>query len=96
MVVRGVGRAGRQVGLAARIGLSRRQLERLFRQHLRKTPAQHYLETRLDRARHLLQQTDQPVMAVACATGFVSASHFSTCFRQMYGHTPRQERLPAA
>ncbi|MFO1069277.1 MAG: GlxA family transcriptional regulator [Geminicoccaceae bacterium] len=85
-----------QEALAARIGLSRRQLERLFRQHLRKTPAQHYLETRLDRARHLLQQTDQPVMAVACATGFVSASHFSTCFRQMYGHTPRQERLPAA
>jgi transcriptional regulator GlxA family with amidase domain len=81
-----------QETLASRIGLSRRQLERLFRQHLRKTPAQHYLETRLQRARHLLEQTDQPVMAIACATGFVSASHFSTCFRQTFGRTPRETR----
>jgi transcriptional regulator GlxA family with amidase domain len=78
--------------LARNVGLSRRQLERLFRQHLGRTPAQHYLETRLERARHLLQQTDQPVMAVACATGFVSASHFSTCYRQLFGRTPREER----
>lgn len=86
-----------QETLSHRIGLSRRQLERLFRQHLRRTPAQHYLETRLERARHLLQQTDQPVMAVACATGFVSASHFSTCYRQMFGKRPREEREhPAA
>jgi transcriptional regulator GlxA family with amidase domain len=32
------------------------------------------------------------VMAVACATGFVSASHFSTCYRQMFGKRPREER----
>ena len=29
---------------------------------------------------------------VAFATGFVSASHFSTCYRQLYGSTPRAER----
>jgi transcriptional regulator GlxA family with amidase domain len=81
-----------QETLSRWVGLSRRQLERLFRQHLRRTPAQHYLETRLERARHLLRQTDQPVMAVACATGFVSASHFSTCYRQLFGRTPREER----
>lgn len=84
-----------QEQLAREIGLSRRQLERLFRQHLGRTPAQHYLETRLERARHLLRQTDQPVMAVACATGFVSASHFSTCYRQLFGRTPREERARA-
>jgi transcriptional regulator GlxA family with amidase domain len=82
-----------QETLARRVGLSRRQLERLFRQHLDRTPAQHYLATRLERARHLLRQTDQPVMAVACATGFVSASHFSTCYRQLFGRTPREERV---
>ena len=82
--------------LAERIELSRRQLERLFRRHLGRTPAQFYLETRLERARHLLYQTDMPIMSVACATGFVSASHFTTCYRQMFGKTPRAERVRAA
>ena len=82
--------------LAKYVGMSRRQLERLFKKHLGRTPAQYYLELRLERARHLLYQTDLPIMNVACACGFVSASHFSTCYRQMYGKTPRQERLAAA
>ena len=85
-----------QESLAGRIDLSRRQLERLFRRHLGRTPAQYYLETRLERARHLLFQTDMPIMSVACATGFVSASHFTTCYRQMFGKTPRAERVRAA
>lgn len=79
--------------LARYIGLSRRQLERLFRKHLGKTPAQYYLELRLERARHLLYQTSMPIMNVAFACGFVSASHFSTCYRQKYGRTPRAERV---
>jgi len=78
--------------LAAYVGVSRRQLERLFKRHVGRTPAHYYLELRLDRARHLLYQTDLPIMDVACACGFVSASHFSTCYRQMYGKTPREER----
>jgi AraC family transcriptional regulator, glycine betaine-responsive activator len=82
--------------LAQYVGLSRRQLERLFRRHLGRSPAQYYLELRLERARHLLYQTDLPIMSIACAAGFVSASHFSTCYRQMYGKTPRAERTAAA
>ena len=85
-----------QESLAVHIELSRRQLERLFRRHIGRTPAQFYLETRLERARHLLYQTDMPIMSVACATGFVSASHFTTCYRQMFGKTPRAERVRAA
>ena len=78
--------------LARYVGLSRRQLERLFRKNLGRTPAQYYLELRLERARNLLYQTTMPIMNVAFACGFVSASHFSTCYRQMYGKTPRAER----
>ncbi len=85
-----------QEQLAHYIGLSRRQLERLFRRHMGRTPAQYYLELRLERARHLLYQTDLPIMNIACACGFVSASHFSTCYRQMFGKTPRAERSEAA
>lgn len=82
--------------LARYVGLSRRQLERLFKKHLGRTPAQYYLQLRLERARHLLYQTTMPIMNIAFACGFVSASHFSTCYRQMYGRTPRAERLGLA
>ena len=51
--------------LAKYVGMSRRQLERLFKKHLGRTPAQYYLELRLERARHLLYQTDLPIMNVA-------------------------------
>ncbi|MCK6453342.1 MAG: GlxA family transcriptional regulator [Alphaproteobacteria bacterium] len=78
--------------LARRVGLSRRQLERLFRRYLRKAPARHYLELRLQRARLLLLQSTLSIIDVALACGFVSASHFSKCYRQAYQRSPKQER----
>lgn len=80
------------VEVAKYAGLSRRQIERLFRQHMGRSPARYYLEIRLDRARHLLLQSSLPVVEVAVACGFVSASHFSKCYRELYGKSPQQER----
>lgn len=77
-------------------GLSRRQVERLFRRHLGRSPARYYLEIRIDRARHLLLQSNMPIVDVAIACGFVSASHFSKCYREMYGRSPQMERIQAA
>lgn len=74
-------------------GLSRRQIERLFRQHMGRSPARYYLEIRLDRARHLLVQSSLPIVEVAIACGFVSASHFSKCYRELYARSPQQERV---
>ncbi len=82
--------------LADAAGLSKRQLERLFRKYLERTPTRYYLELRLSRARHLLLQTALSVFGVAVACGFVSASHFSKCYRDFFGRTPRKERgVPA-
>ncbi len=82
--------------LAEAAGLSTRQLERLFRKYLNRSPARHYLELRLNKARLLLLQTNMSVIDVALACGFVSASHFSKCYRDHFGRTPRKERgLPA-
>lgn len=80
------------IDIARYVGLSRRQIERLFHQHMGRAPARYYLEIRLDRARHLLMQSTIPVVDVAIACGFVSASHFSKCYREMYGKSPLQER----
>ncbi len=78
--------------IAGYAGLSRRQIERLFRQEMGRSPARYYLEIRLDRARHLLAQSTLPVVEVAVACGFVSASHFSKCYREVYNRSPQQER----
>lgn len=80
------------VEIADAADLSRRQIERLFRQEMGRSPARYYLEIRLDRARHLLLQSSMPVVDVAVACGFVSASHFSKCYRELYGRSPQQER----
>lgn len=81
--------------VARACGLWRRQLERLFRRHLNTSPARYYLKLRLERGRTLLEQTTLPVQEVAFASGFTSASHFTKCYRTMYGHTPRAERNKA-
>lgn len=81
--------------LAANVGLSTRQVERLFKKYLGRTPARHYLELRLKRARMLLGQTSMPILDVSIACGFVSASHFSKCYREMFDRPPRAERAPA-
>ncbi|WP_337266666.1 GlxA family transcriptional regulator [Oryzifoliimicrobium ureilyticus] len=78
--------------IADEVDLSRRQIERLFRQEMGRSPARYYLEIRLDRARHLLVQSSMPIVEVAVACGFVSASHFSKCYRELYHRSPQQER----
>src|SRR3990172_6688846 len=78
--------------LATSSGLSSRQLERLFRKYLNRSPARYYVELRLHRARLLLLQTDMSVIDVALACGFVSPSHFSKCYRDFFGKTPRKQR----
>ena len=83
--------------LAGQAGLSMRQQERLFRKYLDRSPARYYLELRLHRARLLLLQTNMSVMNVGLACGFVSASHFTKCYRTFFGRPPYRERgLPTA
>ncbi|SFI21616.1 GlxA family transcriptional regulator [Jannaschia pohangensis] len=78
--------------LAEQVGMSTRQLERLFRRYLDRSPKRYYMELRLARARNLLMQTDMSIINVALACGFSSPSHFSKCYRAHYGTTPYRER----
>ena len=78
--------------LAEEVGMSTRQLERLFRRYLNRSPKRYYMELRLQKARNLLMQTDMSVINVALACGFASPSHFSKCYRAHYRTTPYRER----
>ena len=80
--------------IARLAGVSRRQLERLFKQHLDALPSRWYLELRLQRARRLLRQTSQSVLQIGLSCGFASGPHFSNAYRAQFGHTPRDERNP--
>lgn len=80
----------RTADVAARVGLSPRQLERLFGRYLNCSPKKYRMEMRLNRARELLRQTEMSVINVALACGFTSPSHFSKCYRTRFGSTPYQ------
>ena len=80
--------------IAKATGLSRRQIERLFRRDLNCVPKRYYLEMRLRRARELLLQTAMPIMDITAACGFQSPPHFSKCYRSQFGYPPSAERKP--
>jgi transcriptional regulator GlxA family with amidase domain len=78
--------------LAPLVGLSRRQLERLFQSEIATSPRQAYLTIRMETARKLVVNTSIPIIQVALACGFESDSHFTRRFRQHYGQTPSSIR----
>ncbi|HEY5817148.1 MAG TPA: GlxA family transcriptional regulator [Mesorhizobium sp.] len=80
------------VQLAKSVGLSVRQVERLFLRHMSMTPGRYYMRLRLERARELLRQTNMPILDIAVATGFTSHSYFAQSYRLQFGRPPSEER----
>ena len=80
--------------LAGLVGVSKRQLERLFRRYLNTTPARYYLTIRLEAARDMLEKSAMKIIDVAIACGFKSAGHFSSRYCSSFGVTPRESRNP--
>ncbi|MEM7172518.1 MAG: GlxA family transcriptional regulator [Pseudomonadota bacterium] len=78
--------------IAEQVSLTRRQLQRLFQRHTDKGPADYYLQMRLSRARLMVTQSSDKILHIAIATGFGSHAHFTKCYRENYGRTPRADR----
>ncbi len=78
--------------IARLVGVSRRQLERLFKQYLDSLPSRYYLQLRLNRSRQLLQQTSQSILQIGLSCGFSSGPHFSSAYRAHFEVTPREQR----
>lgn len=78
--------------LAARTGVSQRQMERLFRAHFDQSPVQYYVRLRLNQARRLLLQSRMSIIEIGLASGFASHEHFSRSYKAMFGRSPLHER----
>jgi transcriptional regulator GlxA family with amidase domain len=82
----------RRSEVARRIGISTRQLDRLFAGKLKRSFQKHYRAIRLERSRELLHQSSATVTEIAVACGFANASHFTRVYRNCYGTTPSRSR----
>lgn len=84
---------------AEKMGLSLRQLERLFVSNIDLTINQYLMKLRVERAKILIRQTTLPLGEVAVASGFTNFSHFSRIYKKRFGVTPSDtrkfERAPA-
>ena len=78
--------------LAAQVGLSRRQLLRLFRRETGKTPAEILIHRRLERAQSLVLHSHLPLAVVSSAVGFSSQSHMTSSYKKYFGTTPAEHR----
>ncbi|MDR9395456.1 GlxA family transcriptional regulator [Roseovarius sp. SYSU LYC5161] len=77
--------------IARAVGMSGRQLERLFARYMGTSPKKYYLGLRLERARNLLVQTDLSLTDVCVLCGFKAPSHFSKSYRKAFGVTPSRD-----
>lgn len=78
--------------IADLVGLSPRQLQRLFMSALGRTPEQLFIDIRLQAATDLLTHTDDSVGDVALQCGFGNQSHFARSYLAAYGLRPSDVR----
>ncbi|MCA2012089.1 AraC family transcriptional regulator [Cereibacter sphaeroides] len=84
--------------LAEAAGLSESWFARAFRAALGETPARIIARKRIDRAKVMLRDTEDPLVEIAVATGFSDQAHFTRVFRSQTGTTPaawREQMLAA-
>ncbi|MBM3944974.1 MAG: DNA-3-methyladenine glycosylase 2 family protein [SAR202 cluster bacterium] len=83
---------GGEDALGQRIGISARQLRRLFKEHIGATPALVARSRRTHFARRLLDESDLPVHAISDAAGFRSVRQMNRVVREVFRFTPMELR----
>jgi AraC family transcriptional regulator of adaptative response/methylated-DNA-[protein]-cysteine methyltransferase len=78
--------------LAERLGITSRHLARLFERHVGASPQQVATTRRVQRAKRLLDTTDDTMTEIAYRAGFSSLRRFNAAFRELYGRSPSSIR----
>jgi LacI family transcriptional regulator len=87
------GRGVSVADVAAEVAVSRRHLERRFRETVGRTILEEIQSARIEHAKHLLVDTKYPISKVAQLTGFGSTGYFVQFFHARVGKTPRRFRV---
>jgi len=84
--------------VAREVGLSPRQLNRIFHQHRGESVGTALMRIRLEAAKQMLEADAQlPIKAVGYRCGFTRPAYFTACYRRYFGQVPsqaRQKRTP--
>ena len=78
--------------LAARAHTSPAHFSRRFKDTFGETPHQYVLARRIERAKHLLRETDRSVTDISLDVGFRSLGSFSAKFKEIVGGNPTEYR----
>lgn len=78
--------------LAQRLGLSTAFFSRAFREATGRSPQEHIIRRRLQRATNLVRETQSSLAAIAAECGFSSHAHMSNVFRTRLGVGPSEMR----
>jgi AraC family transcriptional regulator len=78
--------------LSSIAGLSRSHFSHAFRRSVGRTPHDHIVRLRIERAMKLMIDTDVSLGQIAAITGFCDHAHFANKFRRAQGTTPTEWR----
>jgi transcriptional regulator GlxA family with amidase domain len=78
--------------VADQVGVSTRQLERMFRTTTGTTPLAYYRSLRMHKARQLLLYSKESMTEIAIAVGYASASALNKNYLDVFGICPRDDR----
>ena len=81
--------------IAQLVGVSRRALQRSFKDQLNATPTEYYLSVRAGTARRLVRSSTRELAQISRDTGFSTATAFAKQYRKCFGTTPSEDRRAA-
>lgn len=79
--------------LAAKSHLSERHFLRVFHECIGRSPIDHLMHVRVQKAAELLRHTDRTITDIAFDCGFSDSNYLTRCFRKTMNETPKQYRI---
>ena len=79
--------------IASYTGISTTHLNRLFREHVKQSPIDYFIEQKINWAAHMLTQTYLSIKEIAFTVGYEDQLYFSNRFKKIYNISPKEYRL---
>ncbi len=78
--------------VSSHAGVSAKECIRSFKNTFHQTPMDYLIHYRIEQAKRLLTETDEPVTNIAFMTGFHSSAYFGKIFKKYLNVTPKEFR----